>query len=120
MKIFNSTPHAITMQDGEGNAVSIPSHRIINAKPVETRVGFINGIEYVKTQFVGDDAGRQIIAQAKADGYDIVVGSIIAAQAYPGEVVAMVPAPGYERVPPEQKRMRMDKFTVFGDGVCPA
>jgi hypothetical protein len=44
---------------------------------------------------------------------NVVVGSIIAAQAYPGLVVAMTPAPGYERKPPTEKRMRPDKFTVF-------
>ena len=43
----------------------------------------------------------------------MVVGSIIAAQAYPGLVVAMVPAPGYERRPPAEKRMRPDKFTIY-------
>lgn len=44
---------------------------------------------------------------------DIVVGSIIAAQAYPGDVCAMIPAEGFERVPPEQKKMRPDKFTIY-------
>ena len=43
----------------------------------------------------------------------IIIGSIIAAQAFPGRVLAMVPAPGFERVPPAEKRMRDDKFTVF-------
>jgi len=42
----------------------------------------------------------------------LLIGSIIAAQSYPG-VLAMVPAPGYERVPPAEKRMRPDKFTIF-------
>lgn len=42
-----------------------------------------------------------------------VVGSIIAAQAYPGRVVAMTPVPGFERVSPAEKRMRCDKFTTF-------
>jgi len=41
------------------------------------------------------------------------VGSIIAAQAYPGQVVAMTPTPGYERVPPAEKRMNPDKFNIF-------
>lgn len=41
------------------------------------------------------------------------VGSIIAAQAYPGQVVAMTPAPGFERVPPAEKLMSCEKFTTF-------
>lgn len=44
---------------------------------------------------------------------EIIIGSIIAAQAYPGKVCAMIPAPGHERVPPAEKRMRTDKFTIF-------
>ncbi|GAH77449.1 unnamed protein product, partial [marine sediment metagenome] len=43
----------------------------------------------------------------------IIIGSIISAQAYPGEVFAMTPAPGFERVPPDQKRMNPFKFTMF-------
>lgn len=43
----------------------------------------------------------------------IILGSIIAAQAYPEEVFGMVPVPGYERVTPDQKRMRCDKFTMY-------
>ena len=43
----------------------------------------------------------------------LIIGSIVAAQAYPGQVVAMTPAPGYERVPVDQKRMNPDKFTIF-------
>ena len=42
-----------------------------------------------------------------------IIGSIIAAQAFPGRVLAMVPAPGFERVPPAEKRMRADKFSIF-------
>ena len=30
-----------------------------------------------------------------------------------GEVAAMTPVEGYERVAPDQKRMRCDKFTTF-------
>ena len=40
-------------------------------------------------------------------------GLIIAAQAYPGRVLGMCPAPGYERVAPAEKRMTAQKFTVY-------
>jgi len=71
------------------------------------------GTEFVHTVFTGDTAGTEIISRARAMGADIIVGSIIAAQAYPGQVVALMPAKGYERRPPSEKRMRADKFTVF-------
>ena len=73
---------------------------------------------------VGDclkaEEGEEIItklqnwANENFPAYDLrIVGSIIAAQAYPGDVVGMTPAPGYERVAPNEKRMSLDKFTVF-------
>lgn len=90
---------------------------LVNAKAVETQVNDL----YVSTSFCGDEAGQQTIAgikrwfeEVKNPGERLVIlGSIIAAQAYPGDVVAMVPVPGYERVAPPEKRMRCDKFTVF-------
>ena len=44
----------------------------------------------------------------------IILGSVIAAQAYPGQVCAGIAVPGYERVPADQKRIRRDRFTVYG------
>ena len=68
----------------------------------------------MRTKFTGNDEGRAIIAAMKAANPDaVIVGSIIAAQAYPGEVVAMTPLPGYERVAPAEKRMNPHKFTTF-------
>ena len=121
--IFNSTPHAITIQDVNGTLVSIsPSQKhIINAKSVEESV---DGDLFVKTSFVGDESGEHEIEECEKffdTEFDpecdrmIIIGSMIAAQAYPGRVVAMCPVPGYERVAPEMKRMRCDKFTTFGE-----
>ena len=70
-----------------------------------------NNVQFVKTNFVGDDSGKAVINAVPQ--CVLIVGSIIAAQAYPGLVVAMTPAPGYERVAPAEKRMNPDKFTVF-------
>jgi hypothetical protein len=59
-----------------------------------------------------DNGGNYVPLEQSAPKL-IIVGSIIAAEAYPGEVVAMCPVPGYERVAPSEKRMRCDKFTIF-------
>ena len=120
--VFNATPHAITFwREDWSEIVSVPTDEIVNARPAETPHGCLQpaaapdheNVWFVRTEFVGDDAGREVIARAKAAGAEIIVGSIIAAQAYPGQVAAMIPAAGFERVPPDQKRMRPDKFTVF-------
>ena len=117
--VINTTPHAITMKDVTGELVSVESDSslLINAQAKEEKVSDL----FVKTVFESTENGWNKIKEIKEtfselyhDGETLVIiGSIIAAQAYPGEVVAMVPVPGFERVAPTEKRMRCDKFTVF-------
>lgn len=113
--IINTTPHLITMIDSEGTVYSIPSHCLLNAKAIETKSGFDRfGNELVKTSFVASaEAIAQLEEIEKENPESIIIGSIIAAQAFPGRVYAMIPAPGFERVAPNEKRMRDDKFTIF-------
>ena len=115
--VVNTTPHPITMQDVDGSLASIPSDTdfLVNAKAVETEVDS----DLVTTEFVGCEEGETrlvaIEAWAKENGVERlrIVGSMLAAQAYPGRVVGMCPVPGFERVAPDEKRMRCDKFTTF-------
>lgn len=90
---------------------------ILNAQVKEIPVSE----DLVETRFVASEDGYALINEIKAQhiGSDNakcklrIVGSIIAAQSYRGEVVAMTPAPGYERVSPAQKRMNPHKFTIY-------
>ena len=114
--ILNTTPHPLTMQDTDGELVTVPTSVLINAKAEEKQVDDL----FVETVFIGTLEGTEIIRDiegtyAKTGCSDrlIIVGSIIAAQAYKGKVVGLCPVPGYERVAPSEKRMRCDKFTVF-------
>ena len=116
--VVNTTPHSVTLQDLDGTLKQVPQcGALVNAKAVEAQVNDM----YVSTSFCGDEAGRQTIADikhwfaetGKTGERLVILGSIVAAQAYPGDVVAMVPVPGYERVAPPEKRMRCDRFTVF-------
>ena len=114
VEIINTTPHPISFGVGE-EVVEVPTSKLINATPREEVVANENGVEFVRTVFVGNDEGNAVIAKIKeAFPKAIIVGSIIAAQAYPGDVVAMTPLPGFERVPPAEKRMNPHKFTTFG------
>lgn len=115
--VLNTTPHPVTMQDMEGNLVSVPTSILLNANPIEKVVDDL----FVTTVFEGTPEGhesiRDIKGTFKGTGIEarlVIVGSIIAAQAYPGQVVGLCPVPGFERVAPSEKRMRCDKFTVFG------
>ena len=114
--VLNTTPHPITMQDVDGGLVSVPTTVLINAKAEEKQVDDL----FVETVFAGTVEGTDIIRkieeayqETKCADRLVIVGSIIAAQAYPGKVVGLCPIPGYERVAPAEKRMRCDKFTVF-------
>ena len=114
--IINTTPHSVTIQDTDGTPITVPNSVILNAKAEERQVSDL----FVKTVFVPTEEGKAIISEIKkafksqiGTGTLVIVGSMIAAQAYPEDVVAMTPVPGYERVKPAEKRIRCDKFTTF-------
>lgn len=118
MVVVNSTPHPITMQDMDtGELVAIPVSELINAKVEETAVSDF----LVKSTFVATQEGEETInmfedifkQEFPKERRLIIIGSIIAAQAFPGRVFGMTPVPGFERVPPAEKRMRNDKFVTF-------
>jgi len=111
----NVTPHPIVFRSENGEKFTVPpSGRMCSARPVEKEVRKENGISFVTTSFEGDEKGWEEIREIRAGNPDaIIIGSIISAQAYPGEIVAMTPAPGFERVSPAEKRMNPLKFTIF-------
>ena len=123
--IVNTTPHPINFLNKDGETVIVPSSVapgertspwVVNAKAVEEQVSD----DLVRTVFVGTPEGEAILDQleqwAREEGHHDnlrIIGSIIAAQAYPGRVLGMCPAPGFERVAPAEKRMTTQKFTVY-------
>ena len=119
VEIVNTTPHEITFgvvgAEGEVKAINVePCGALINAKATSHVVEERGAISFMKTTFEGGAEGAALIEEIKA-AYPqaVIVGSIIAAQAYPGDVVGMCPLPGYERVAPAEKRMDPHKFTIF-------
>lgn len=118
LKVFNATPHVIRFwREDWDEPVEVPSDAIITAAVEEEHIKTLHGaydtLELVRPIFIGTVKGREIAEQAQVNGADVVIGSMSAAQAYPGLVLAMVAAPGYERKPPAEKRMLPDKFTTF-------
>jgi len=116
VKIMNVTPHAIRFQDRAGEVYEVPPcGTVISARPVEEPAGaHPSGAQLVRTSFVASPEAEEALAKLEVEiPGAVVVGSIIAAQAFPGRVLALVPVPGFERVSPAEKRMRDDKFTVF-------
>jgi hypothetical protein len=114
--IINTTPHPVRFQNSDGDVFEVePCGVLVNARPVEEFAGWhTSGAELVRTRFEADPASEEALSRLEAENPGaIIIGSIIAAQAFPGRVLAMVPAQGFERVPPAEKRMRDDKFTTF-------
>lgn len=116
MNIINTTPHAITFRNQDRTEFTVePCGILINARVVERPYGFHpSGARLIHTEFVADESNTVALAKLeKANPDAVIVGSIIAAQAFPGRVFGLTPAPGFERVPVDQKRMNADKFTTF-------
>jgi len=125
VRIVNGTPHAITFK-GENGDFTVPSSvpvgektgpAVLSAKQVSVSASD-DGL-FVKTEFLPTPEGQDIIDAirsqfANEDAKTVIVGSMVAAQAYPGQVVQMCPAQGFEHVPPAEKRMDPFKFSVFG------
>ena len=139
MKIINTTPHPVTFQSRrDGKVYTIePSGVTISAKPVEEYAGLKlmcgvyspddcpdawaggycdycpRAVKLVTTRFeVTDEMNDALRRLEEENPGAIIVGSIIAAQAFPGRIYGLVPVEGYERVPPAEKRMRDDKFNI--------
>ncbi len=117
IKVVNTTPHAITMVTNDlSTQVQVPvSGVLINATATTTPVDSgIAGVKYQKTQFIPDVNVLRTLKDFKSQYPDVVViGSLIAAQAYPGLVAAMVAHPDYMRVAPQDKKMLIDTYTVY-------
>ncbi len=113
--IYNATPHDITFYDDSWRyCVVVESDSIINAVPKEEIVKLENNITYVKTIFLADTEIEDKLSQIKISNSNvIIIGSIIAAQAYPKYVVSMIPHPDFIRVAPKDKRMLPNKFNTF-------
>ena len=121
--IVNTTPHTLCFQKPNGTIVEIPSdpELVISAEAVESKVSDL----FVETKFIRTEKGDNIIkaihewyGDEAFEGEErlVIVGSVLAAQAYRGEVAAMTPAKGFERVAPDLKRMNPHKFTIYREG----
>lgn len=119
--IFNATPHPLNFWDPVTKEVTVAkSDIIINTRPVETVVQKRQGAEFVTVAYQPEDDGLDIIRFIRKDYPDtVIVGSVLAAMAYPGEVVASIPLRGGDRLRSKtaSRRVCSDRFTTFQQGV---
>ena len=114
--IINVSPHTLNFRNDDGTEFEVPpSGVVINATPTDEPAGsHPSGAELVRVRFTANDDAVAALDKLEAENPgSVIVGSMIAAQAFPGRVVGMVAAVGYERPPPAEKRMNPNKFTIF-------
>ncbi len=117
VEVVGTTPHPISFWDesNENNLFQVKSSGVlVNASVVEKVVNKFESHSIVTTEFVGNKPTTEMLQELhEANSGLIVVGSIIAAQAYPGLVFGLCPQAGFERVPPAEKRMSQIKFNTY-------
>ena len=114
--IVNVTPHVLNFRNEDGTEFEVPSSGVlVNATAVDEPAGFhSSGAELVRVRFVANADSVEAINKLETENPNaVIVGSMFAAQAFPGRVFAVIAAPGFERRPSAEKRMRPDKFTTF-------
>lgn len=115
--IVNVTPHDLIFHDnewGEG-AITVLSDEVINAYSVNDLLETVGQIEYVTVRFVEREDGLETIERLKAQyPKALLVGSIIAAQAYREEVVAPIPwYRGHRSSNKHYRLLRPNRFTIY-------
>lgn len=114
VRILNCTPHVVRFLDNE-DIVEVPPCGITLPARADEQVDYrTKTVELVRTVFIPDTEQLRIVQELLQYYYEVLlVGSIISAQAYAGDVVGMIPVQGYERVSSDKKLMRIDKFNVY-------
>lgn len=114
VRILNCTPHNILFLDGDAEVSVDKCGATLLARPVETPAEERGRAQLVKTVFETSSQGLEELEAIEREAPGVLlVGSIVSAQAYPGRVVGMIPAAGFERAAPADKRYSSVKYTVF-------
>jgi hypothetical protein len=118
VKYLNMTPHVLSFGSGkhetEGYFFMVqPSGYVVNGVPDMELLAEYNGVERWMTIFLPtSDSVVELLNRLTRTGV-IVIGSQIAAQAYPMLVHSVIAATGYERALPAEKRMNAKRFNVY-------
>lgn len=118
LKFLNLTGHQIHLLNTETGYVSTvePCGTIANGKFVEEDAGVHPGTaaKLVRMRIVPDPKSVEEVERLRAQyPSHLFLGSLIAAQAFPGVIAGIISAPGFERVPAHEKRVLCNKFTIY-------
>lgn len=114
VEVFNATPHELVFfHDFWVKPVVVESEAVINAQSRNEEVGRGRGYVLVNMKFVEREEGRDLIERVK-ELYPncLIIGSMIAAQAYAGDVVCTLPYHS-DRMAKSERYVKANRFTVF-------
>lgn len=117
VEVFNATAHELVFYHEQWQEpVKVASEEIINAKNFTQTVQTGEGYVLVTMKFLENPEGREVIDRIKKHHpKTLIVGSIIAAQAYAGDVVAPVPYRS-QRIDKSKRYVKANRFTVVSKG----
>lgn len=118
IEVINVSPHPFVFLSDAGIETTVPASGIVISSSVEEEIasppeGFTppEGVTFQTPNFLGNEEAEEFLKNAPKGV--LILGSMIAAQAYKKRICSTVAYPGYERVPVAEKRVREDKFTIY-------
>lgn len=115
--LINATPHDLVMIDQDGTEFTLsPSGYTLKAETAAVLLREQDGIQFFATSFSKDANTVRDLMEIRAQYPDaVIVGSIVAAQTYPEDVVALITTPETIRAEPSKKRYYAYRFTTYGE-----
>lgn len=113
--VYNLTKHDIPFEDEKtGQVVVVPSDGVLNAE-IQSDIVEKHSTHFLAyNNFYPNSEGKYLIAGIRKECPEaIIVGSMVAAQAYPEDVVAQIPTTSSRQSPNRPYTARCNRFTTF-------
>lgn len=111
-QIINVTGHVLDFWNQDGSQFAVePCNTVISAGFREENIQRNGALHIISTPVATEEGNRLLLDLEGQYPGAIIVGSEIAAKAYPGRVASTIPAPGMRNG--GRKLARADKFRIF-------
>lgn len=122
--IYNVTPHDLMLWydfgDEGGGLFTVPSDGVVNVQSRRQTVHHGKGYKLSRVTFVPTEAGDKLIEEirkriSKGKENALIVGSVLAAQAYPEHIVSTIPVKGREirKLSGQPRLVMAQRFNTF-------
>lgn len=113
--VYNVTPHELNFWCGDEVGVVVsPPDEVVNALPISKTAYKDDNYTLVNMSFTWTKEGMSVIEKILSECPNaVIVGSVVAAQAYPEYVVATVKMNSSRLIKQDIHLVRSDRFTTF-------